>query len=155
MSDDRYRPHIQNANEARQKASQLQFFYDKEKLQKENRYRVKGQAFPKTINGTNWGAFFLTPIWGLCNNTPIAAVWFILILVPTVGPVMAFAFSVYCAMKGNEWVWENNNWQSIEEMHYVQRKWAIAGIIFEIVSLVVIFVLFMHGLNSLQKSIGF
>ena len=155
MSDERYRPHhISNANEARQKASQLQFFYDKDKLQQENRYRVKGQAFPKTINGINWGAFFLTPIWGLCNNTPIAAVWFILILVPTIGPVMGFVFSVYCASKGNEWAWENNTWKSVEEMHYVQRKWALWGRAFQIVSFVVIFTLFMHHINSLQRAVG-
>ncbi len=154
MSDERYRAHrshITNANEARQKASELQIFYDEAKLKKENRYRVKGQAFPKTTNGFNWGACLLTPIWGFYNKTPIACLWILFALIPFVGIILSSIFSIFCGIKGNEWAWENNEWQNVEEMHFVQRKWAMAGVIVEIIAIFIFCGYVMHQINSIQR----
>ena len=52
MSDERYQPRVRNAGTK----NSIQIGYDTEKLKQENRYRVKGQAFPKTFDGFNWGA---------------------------------------------------------------------------------------------------
>ena len=109
-----------------------------EKLKKENRYRVQGQAFPKSINCYNWGACILTPIWGLFNNTPVACLAFILPFIPYIGWLLAIVFSIYCGIKGNEWAWQNKQWQSMEHFHTVQKNWAIAGIVFEIVLMFIV-----------------
>lgn len=133
MSDDRNRPRIRNAADANKQydGSNLQFAYNRERLEKENRYRVKGQAFPKTINCFNWGACILPPIWGLFNKTPIACLGLVLAFIPYMGILISMIFSVYCGVKGNEWAWENNDWKDINEFHAVQRKWAVWAISIE------------------------
>ena len=121
-------------------SSNIEFGYDTEKLKKENRYRVKGQAFPEKINCFNWGACIITPIWGLFNNSPIACLAFVLPFIPYFGWLLSILFSIYCGAKGNEWAWENKEWESINHFHSVQRKWAIwalaieTGIIIAVVS---------------------
>lgn len=112
-------------------SSNIEFGYDTEKLKKENRYRVQGQAFPKSINCYNWGACILTPIWGLFNNTPVACLAFILPFIPYIGWLLAIVFSIYCGIKGNEWAWENKEWESINQFHSVQRKWALWALAIE------------------------
>ena len=155
MSDDRYRydrSHIQDANSARVRASQLEFSYDKERLKKENRYRVKGQAFPKTINAFNWGACLLTPVWGFFNKTPITYFWIFFAIIPFVGIILSSVFSIYCGIKGNEWAWENNEWQDIDQMHYVQKKWAITGLMVEVVAVFIMVAVSVHHINSIQRA---
>ncbi len=36
---------------------------------------------------------------------------------------------------GNEWAWKNKTWDSIEQFHAVQKRWAIAGAIVSAVSI--------------------
>jgi hypothetical protein len=81
----------------------------------------KGAAseFPNEAQGFNWGALWLTFIWGLFNRVWISLVVF----VPAVGPVWSFMLG----FKGNEWAWRAKQWESVEHFHRVQRKWAIAG----------------------------
>lgn len=74
---------------------------------------------PLEVRGWNWGAFLLSWIWGICNNVWIALLFF----VPVVGIFMPFVLGV----KGNEWAWRKNKWQSIEHFKKVQRTWAIVG----------------------------
>ena len=71
--------------------------------------------------GWNWGAFLLNWIWGIGNRTYIAFLMF----VPLVNFVMPFVLGV----KGNQWAWENESWESVEQFRRVQRRWAIAGVI--------------------------
>jgi hypothetical protein len=70
--------------------------------------------------GWNWGAFFLTWIWGLSNNVLISFLCFI----PIVNCVMPFVLGAY----GDEWAWENSNWKDEQHFRRIQRKWAIAGV---------------------------
>ncbi|QTA93168.1 hypothetical protein [Desulfonema magnum] len=74
---------------------------------------------PPEIRKWNWGAFFLSWIWGLGNRTNIA----LLCLVPLVNIPMRFVLGV----KGNEWAWRNVKWDSVEHLLRVQKKWAIWG----------------------------
>ena len=55
---------------------------------------------PPELDRWNWGAFFLTWIWGIGNNTFIA----LLMFVPVVNMVMPFVLGV----KGSAWAWRNN-----------------------------------------------
>lgn len=119
-------------------SSNLEFKYDTEKIKKENRYRVQGQAFPKNINCFNWGACILTPIWGLCNNTPIALLSLVTGFIPYIGIIIGIAFSLYCGIKGNEWAWANKEWDNLNHFHYVQRQWAKWAIILEILMFCII-----------------
>jgi len=79
----------------------------------------KMAALPQELTGWNWGAFFLTWIWGIGNSTFIAFLTFI----PFVNIVMIFVLGA----KGNEWAWQNKRWNSIEHFKKVQKLWAIWG----------------------------
>ena len=56
-------------------------------------------ALPPQLIGWNWGAFFLTWIWGIGNSTMIA----FLTWIPIVNLVMIFILGA----RGNEWAWQN------------------------------------------------
>jgi hypothetical protein len=86
------------------------------------------KAVPAEINRWNWGAFLLSWIWGVGNNTYIA----LLALIPFVGLVMHFVLGA----KGSAWAWRNGHWDSIEHFKRVQRKWAMWGAIIWIGALV-------------------
>lgn len=81
----------------------------------------KTALLPPQLYGWNWGAFFLSWIWGIGNNTMIAFLTFI----PLVNIVMIFVLGA----KGNEWAWQNKRWQNIQHFKRVQRLWAIWGVI--------------------------
>lgn len=82
-----------------------------------NQFGLEGnKEVPPGVKGWNWGAFFLTWIWGICNGTLIA----LLSLIPGIHFVMMFVLG----FKGNEWAWKNKDWESVEQFHAVQRKWA-------------------------------
>lgn len=75
---------------------------------------------PAEVQGWNWGAFFLTWIWGICNGTFIS----LLSLIPGVHFIMMIVLGI----KGNEWAWKSKDWPSVEAFHRAQRKWAIWAI---------------------------
>jgi len=77
-------------------------------------------AVPAAVNKWNWGAFFLSWIWGLGNNTYIA----LLCLVPVVNLVMIFVLG----SKGSAWAWKNNKWESAEQFTRVQGLWTAFGL---------------------------
>jgi len=79
----------------------------------------KQAVIPPEIKRWNWGAFFLTWIWGIRNRTYIA----LLCLIPYVSFVMVFVLGA----KGSEWSWRNQKWDSIKQFKDSQRTWAIVG----------------------------
>lgn len=93
----------------------------------------------------NWGAFLLTWIWGLGNKTYITlialALW-ILNFVPycrCIVGIVSLGVAIWFGIKGNEWAWRNNQYDSIEEFHNIQKKWAVAGLIVQAIFFVLIF----------------
>ncbi|MBX9685388.1 MAG: hypothetical protein K2X27_01725 [Candidatus Obscuribacterales bacterium] len=90
----------------------------------------KDKNVPPEVRGWNWGAFFFTWIWGICNGTLIS----LLSLIPGVHFVMMFVLGY----KGNEWAWRNKEWPSVEQFHSTQRKWAVAGIVIWLIGLVLL-----------------
>jgi hypothetical protein len=77
----------------------------------------KGDAsiIPPEIGGWNWGAAFLGFWWGLYYR-----VWIMFIsFVPMVGGV----WWIVMGIKGNEWAWRQNKWQSVEHFKRSQKKW--------------------------------
>ncbi len=79
----------------------------------------QGEAavIPPEIQGWNWGAFWLSWIWGIGNNVMIALLAFI---VPF--------WNIYLGLKGNELAWRNKQWESVEHFKQVQKKWAVWGL---------------------------
>jgi hypothetical protein len=76
---------------------------------------------PAEVDRWNWGAFLLSWIWGIGNNTFIA----LLMFVPFVNMVMTFVLGA----KGSAWAWRNKKWESVEQFKRVQREWAKWGLI--------------------------
>jgi hypothetical protein len=81
----------------------------------------KAAALPVELSGWNWGAFFLSWIWGIGNNTWIAFLTFI--------PIVNFVMIFVLGAKGNEWAWQNKRWESTEHFKKVQKIWAIWGLV--------------------------
>jgi hypothetical protein len=90
-------------------------------MMSEPQVRAEPKPIPPEIDRWNWGAFLLSWIWGVGNNTFIA----LLTLVPIVGFVMLFVLGA----KGSRWAWRNGRWDSVEHFKRVQRLWAIWGVI--------------------------
>ena len=90
-------------------------------------------VLPPELRGWNWGAFLLTWIWGAFNNVWIA----LLMLVPVANYVMPFVLG----FKGNEWAWKNKRWEGVHHFRETQRKWAIGGLIYWAVLILLIIVL--------------
>ncbi len=89
--------------------------------------RPDPKVIPPEIDRWNWGAFFLTWIWGIGNNTFIA----LLALIPIFG---TFIMPFVLGAKGSGWAWRDGRWDSIEHFKRVQRSWAIWGAVIYIVA---------------------
>ncbi|HEX7364391.1 MAG TPA: hypothetical protein VF366_04395 [Dehalococcoidia bacterium] len=76
---------------------------------------------PPEIKEWNWGAFFLTWIWGIGNKVWIS---FIAIAPFPIG----LAMGIVLGIKGNEWAWQCKKWDSIEHFRHRQRIWIYWGI---------------------------
>ena len=91
----------------------------------------KQAVIPDGVKRWNWGAFVFSWIWGLFNHTFIA----LLALIPYVTVIVV----VVLGLKGNEWAWRNKKWESVDQFHAAQRKWAVAAaIVWGIILLAVI-----------------
>jgi ribosomal protein L37E len=77
------------------------------------------EPIPNGVKGWSWGAFALSWIWAIGNNTWIG----LLALIPYVGIVMPIILGI----KGREWAWKNNQWESVEHFNRVQAKWSFWG----------------------------
>jgi hypothetical protein len=95
--------------------------------EKEPAVNTSGQGFligdvPPEIKEWNWGAFFLTCIWGIGNR-----VWLALIGLAPV-PLVGLAMMIILGIKGNEWAWQCKKWDSVEQFRHRQRIWMYWGI---------------------------
>lgn len=100
-----------------------------------------GAVVPPEIKGKwNWGAFLITPIWGIGNQVWIALLGF-LGFIPYIGFFIGLGIAIYCGIKGNELAWQKKQWTSVQQFQEVQKKWAIAGVIVFVVLVVLSFML--------------
>jgi hypothetical protein len=104
---------------------------------------------PSVVDRWNWGAFFLTWIWGVFNGV-YAPVAILIVLVASdvsaflmplllgkllLGIISMFAglayfiISIVAGIKGNQWAWRAKHWSSIEDFSKIQRRWALASLI--------------------------
>jgi hypothetical protein len=106
-------------------------------------------AVPLGLGEFNWGALFLTWIWGIGNSVW----WSFLVFVPYLGwLVMPWVL----AFKGNEWAWQSRRWDNIEHFKSVQHTWAVWGWALSIAATVLFALLMIGGvillLWALQQS---
>ena len=102
----------------------------------------------------NWGAFCLSWIWGLWNNTHITLIMLLTYFLPWVGTIVSIGLAIWFGIKGNTWAWQNKRWESIEQFHSVQKKWAIAGAICAFIGTVITIcaiVLFLFAMQFAMK----
>jgi len=99
----------------------------------------KGAVLPATLKGWNWGAFFLTWLWGLGNGAYIGLLYFI--PVPIVQLILPFVMGA----KGNRWAWANKRWQDETHFKRVQRRWTVGGLVFFVLMIVYIVVRVRSG----------
>ncbi|MEZ7821033.1 MAG: ribonuclease G [Patescibacteria group bacterium] len=86
------------------------------------------------IRKFNWSAFSDSIFWGIGNKCYIT----LLTLIPFFGIVWMFV----CGFKGNQWVWENGEYKTIEEFKMVQDTWNRAGLARFIYNIVIRFFIF-------------
>lgn len=77
------------------------------------------ETIPNEVRRWNWGAFFLTWIWGIGNNVLIAFLCFV--------PFLNLIWPIVLGVKGGEWAWQNKRWDNVEHFQRVQRIWAWVG----------------------------
>lgn len=108
----------------------------------------KDSVIPDEIKGWNWGAAFLSPLWGAYNN-----VWMWLIaFVPFVG----WIWWIFMGIFGNEWAWRKDYWPSVEAFKASQKKWkpwAIVVLIIAVLSTLASIILPFMMAFSLSRSI--
>ena len=80
---------------------------------------------PPEIQGWNWGAFLLNWIWAAVHKA-----WLGFALAFFLGIIGA----IVCGLKGNEWAWQNNRYDSVEQFRESQGKWTKWGVIILVVS---------------------
>ena len=116
----------------------------------------KGSSYPVPdiiADKFNWGACLLTWIWGIGNRTYIT----LLILLagcsyvfPIAGWVVSLAMQIWFGVKGNEWAWQNKRFESIEAFHNYQKKWAIAGTIIYLLTIIIPLTLILLIIPALE-----
>jgi len=94
------------------------------------------KILPKELNEFNWGACFLTFIWGIKYKAWITllAVPLILIQLPLgINWILLIIFQIYCGFKGNEWVYRIEWWKKPSDFRKTQEKWAILALILSLI----------------------
>ena len=81
-------------------------------------------ALPENIRGWNWGAFYFSWLWAVCNGI----YWPLVVLIPVVGWLSILVIMIILGINGNQWAWEKKQWRSIEHFKQVQHNWAIAAL---------------------------
>lgn len=83
-------------------------------------------VIPEEIKGWNWGAAGLSLFWGVFYGAWIVLCGIILAPIPLLG----ILWYVFIGMKGNEWAWRKNQWESVDHFKKSQEKWKVWGIVF-------------------------
>ncbi len=92
---------------------------------------------PDELKKWNWGAAGLTWIWGVPHGL-WASLWIIpLSLIPFINIIVFIIFG----LKGNQWAWQSEKWESPEHFIESQKEWEGWGIAAFILSFIFSFFL--------------
>jgi hypothetical protein len=92
-----------------------------------------GTPVPPEIQGWSWAGFLMNWIWAIPHKAWLAFALGVIPLVLGFGshPLgsLVLVSAILCGIKGNEWAWQNRQWQSLEQFRATQRAWVIWGLI--------------------------
>ena len=94
----------------------------------------------ENIKGWNWGAFWLTWLWGIGNKSWLTF-WALI-------PYFNILWMFVCGFKGNEWAWKNKNWTNFEEFTRVQKKWATIANILAVTLIAIVVIIMILGMGE-------
>lgn len=94
-------------------------------------YTYRENKQPDHLNRWNWGAFYFSWLWGVCNGV----YWPLLMFIPVIGWITIPFIVIYLGVKGNELAWQKRKWDSAEHFTATQHKWAVAALCMFILSL--------------------
>ncbi|MBR6298582.1 MAG: hypothetical protein IKR34_04995 [Candidatus Gastranaerophilales bacterium] len=106
----------------------------------------------EVANKFNWGAFLLTCIWGIGNNTYITLLYIVAFFVPFITPIVTLGFSIWFGIKGNEWAWRNKKFKSVEAFHNYQKKWVVAFFFISLILMVFFVILNTIASNYIKSN---
>lgn len=114
--------------------------------------KVTGAMPEDPVKKFNWGAFCGTWIWGLINKS-YKTLWGIL-LIPTLA---WFPFALYCGIKGNEWAYENRQWEDLKKFHNSQSNQAtfwliLAPFMFVVIQIAIVIIMGIGFVSYAQKN---
>ena len=101
-------------------------------------YKKQPKELPYELQRFNWGAFFLTWMWGLGNNSKIT-LWALVVFIPYIGWIASLPICIWFGIKGNEWAWRNMRWKNVAHFNAVQRNWVLGAFIWLLIILVTLF----------------
>ena len=85
-------------------------------------------VLPPELEGFNWGALILAPIWGVANKTWVVTPLFALLILPwQIGLPIYVAGSIYVGFQANELAWRAKAWESVGHFQQIQKTWAFWG----------------------------
>jgi serine/threonine protein kinase len=88
-----------------------------------------GAPVPQEIaHGWNWGAFTLPLFWSIANRTWIGLLCLASFLCPMGGIILSLIIGLVLGAYGNQWAWQNRQWESVEHFRQTQRVWATWGL---------------------------
>tara|TARA_B100001964_G_C13922977_1_gene461009 strand:+ start:59 stop:700 length:642 start_codon:yes stop_codon:yes gene_type:complete len=120
------------------------------KENKENKENVV--EIPKEVRRWNWGAFFLSWIWGLGNNVYIALLA-LLVFIPILGWIVAIVMMFILGAKGGAWAWKKGHWRDVKHFLKVQRTWALVGLLVWIIGAFAFNHFFSKTMRNVQNSV--
>ena len=94
----------------------------------------KKSVIPKEIKKWNWGAAGLTWIWGVYHGVWIAMI----IIVIAKIPFASLLVTIFLGIKGNEFAWKSQKYESVEKFLESQDKWKKWGITILVLQLILI-----------------
>ncbi len=98
----------------------------------------------------NWGAFFLTWIWGLFNKSYITLVSLPVCLIPKIGGLLNLILAIYFGIKCNTWALKNKKFSSSFNFIKYQKILSLIGIL--ICSTTIILTLIITELSALYTA---
>jgi len=86
--------------------------------------RQKSFELPESLRGWNWGAFYFSWLWAVCNGI----YWPLVMLIPFLGLIAWPVIAIILGINGNQWAWEKRKWRSVEHFEKVQHTWAMIAL---------------------------
>lgn len=82
---------------------------------------VSQAEIDRELSKWNWGAFFFSWIWAICNGI----YWPLVVLIPYIGWMSALIINVILGVKGSAWAWKAKSWSSLDDFKTTQKKWSM------------------------------